>query len=1031
MKKGIGIILTLMFLVLITPLVTEASWEVDNYLQKGNQQKIIDQLAYTIYLDSEITSWAKPRLNSSELREGQSLLSSLENKYNRSAKENSRLGLLYLVLGDERKALTELTQAYQGANKDIVTLEPLLFLASKYSQQSLLLSLQKDWMEGGYPQRMLYYALGVGELKRGNTRAGEDYLEEASQQGYYGPAYLTMTVRYLEKNDLDRAGEFILTARERNREEILIHYFTALYHSINGEGPQAYSLFRSLPEVEALPDPYFLPYLENLNTYLPQKALSYWETMLKSNRRSLPREDILLNIVLTLVKDGNKALALDYLKEINSSNPIAEAIYYDIYKESDLREANNHLKSLERLVGTNPDYFMEAALIRERANQWTEATRFWKGIEKMYPHRPEPQLAFERIKKEKGGLWWTLTGFWLKADNLVESLGSLGHLALFKEKKYSKEKELSIEFPAANQSVWFSLDGLNWQWYSSPFGISKLFFPQSAASQKIHAYSIREGYGEYYQGIITVDFQGPQGSIALRDGKRYVNRYDLWLKLQAKDDISGVQAYRIREGYANWSDWLNYREEIPWQLEAGYDGERRLEVQYQDKAGNDSQVYSLVVILDRTAPELGDLKYIDLTAYGATIQIRADEEVAVEAYVASRFSFDDHKFSSNNYASRHDIQLYGLRSNTDYEVTLLLTDQAGNTRMIKGNSLRTRRDSTPPRGGISFAGGHVETNKIQVQLELWAQDDGGGTIYYSLSNDSYNWSSWMPLHHGLVSWNLKSGDGEKTVYVRYRDEGQNVSQTYSARIRLDSRQLTLRLEKADVGANEILISWSANKEMQSQINLKGSGINTTKKINTWSQEQSHTFKGLKEGTTYRITIDVTDRSGKKAKLGPFEIKTASPGENLAHRQRGTQATASSSQGSQTGTYQASNAIDGKMNTYWQAAEPPTKNKPQWLEISWKEAVECNSIKIYAPLTAPMAEFNITYQGADNKWYSLASFKDNTSKGQTIKVSKGESNLYQLSFPTITAKAISLTIYIGGDAKRLYLPQILEWEVYNY
>ncbi len=95
-------------------------------------------------------------------------------------------------------------------------------------------------------------------------------------------------------------------------------------------------------------------------------------------------------------------------------------------------------------------------------------------------------------------------------------------------------------------------------------------------------------------------------------------------------------------------------------------------------------------------------------------------------------------------------------------------------------------DNTPPTGTVSFNEGASYTSQLTVTLNLTADDGGGKIAGMQFTQD--NASQFTELEDFAASrqWVLASGDGEKTVGVRFVDAAGNASPTYSASITLDT-----------------------------------------------------------------------------------------------------------------------------------------------------------------------------------------------------------------------------------------------------
>jgi hypothetical protein len=94
-------------------------------------------------------------------------------------------------------------------------------------------------------------------------------------------------------------------------------------------------------------------------------------------------------------------------------------------------------------------------------------------------------------------------------------------------------------------------------------------------------------------------------------------------------------------------------------------------------------------------------------------------------------------------------------------------------------------DTAAPAGSISINGGDDYATSTSATLSLSADDETSGVDDMRFSNNGTSWSGWE-AYAGSRTWTLPSGDGDKTVYVQYRDQVGHVSSTYSDSIILDT-----------------------------------------------------------------------------------------------------------------------------------------------------------------------------------------------------------------------------------------------------
>lgn len=88
-------------------------------------------------------------------------------------------------------------------------------------------------------------------------------------------------------------------------------------------------------------------------------------------------------------------------------------------------------------------------------------------------------------------------------------------------------------------------------------------------------------------------------------------------------------------------------------------------------------------------------------------------------------------------------------------------------------------DSTPPSGSILINSGDSETFSDDLSLSLSASDQTTNVAEMQISNSSeFDGAEWESYSQ-TKGWEVSSGYGEKTVYVRFKDSAGNVSPIYS------------------------------------------------------------------------------------------------------------------------------------------------------------------------------------------------------------------------------------------------------------
>lgn len=124
-------------------------------------------------------------------------------------------------------------------------------------------------------------------------------------------------------------------------------------------------------------------------------------------------------------------------------------------------------------------------------------------------------------------------------------------------------------------------------------------------------------------------------------------------------------------------------------------------------------------------------------------------------------------------------------------------------------------DTTAPTGTIIINNDAAFTDSLNVSLTLSAEDNigGSGLSQMQFSNDNVTWST-PEAYATSKAWTLTSGDGTKTVYVKYNDAARNWSGAFSDTIVLDmsppSTPVVTDEGATTVNLTQIYASWSSS-----------------------------------------------------------------------------------------------------------------------------------------------------------------------------------------------------------------------------
>jgi len=192
-------------------------------------------------------------------------------------------------------------------------------------------------------------------------------------------------------------------------------------------------------------------------------------------------------------------------------------------------------------------------------------------------------------------------------------------------------------------------------------------------------------------------------------------------------------------------------------------------------------VVSGAVVVDGTAPA-GTTAINDNITYATSrsVILTLSASDGGSGVAQMQFSNDGSNWSTwETYATTESWTLTsGDGAKTVY---VRYSDNAENTAVFSDTIVL---DTTLPTGSISISDDATYANSTSVTLNLNGSDAGSGVAEMQFSNDGSNWSSWEG-YATTKAWTLASGDGTKTVYVRYQDNAGNTA-VFSDTIILDT-----------------------------------------------------------------------------------------------------------------------------------------------------------------------------------------------------------------------------------------------------
>ena len=146
---------------------------------------------------------------------------------------------------------------------------------------------------------------------------------------------------------------------------------------------------------------------------------------------------------------------------------------------------------------------------------------------------------------------------------------------------------------------------------------------------------------------------------------------------------------------------------------------------------------------------------------------------------------------TNGYLDSDPTKWYGAYTFTDamgdgtYHISISGAENWLGNGMVPDTSETFVLDTVAPGGGLSIDDDAAYANATSVTLSSSADDTTSGVAQMQLSNDGISYAPWES-YASTKSWTLPSGDGLKTVYVKYKDNADNVSTPYTDTITLDT-----------------------------------------------------------------------------------------------------------------------------------------------------------------------------------------------------------------------------------------------------
>jgi hypothetical protein len=277
--------------------------------------------------------------------------------------------------------------------------------------------------------------------------------------------------------------------------------------------------------------------------------------------------------------------------------------------------------------------------------------------------------------------------------------------------------------------------------------------------------------GNYQDGTVMVGIdRTPPLNLLISSSPSGWTNTDIKLIFSAVDPVSGISRYEVRINNDSYKCQTS-----PMTLKELRDGLNQITVRAYDSAGNFVEG-RLETKIDKTPPRsftpsaapAGWTRFPSVISFSTT-----DYTSGIDHY---ELRVDDWNWTTVT----SPFNLFDIPDG-QHNVTVRAFDIAGN--FVDG-TVNVFIDTTPPVQTKSLInGGAKSTDSRSVTLTISAIDNASGVDEMCFSNDGKTYSDWKPYETNS-SWELSSGTGDKTVYVKTKDAAGNEAQPVSSTMKL-------------------------------------------------------------------------------------------------------------------------------------------------------------------------------------------------------------------------------------------------------
>jgi hypothetical protein len=297
------------------------------------------------------------------------------------------------------------------------------------------------------------------------------------------------------------------------------------------------------------------------------------------------------------------------------------------------------------------------------------------------------------------------------------------------------------------------------------------------------------------------------GSITINSGAAYTNDDNVTLTLTC-NTTGGCSNMKFSNNGRPYSTPEAYAPTKAWTLQFFPPGTPAITctvyVMFQDATSNWSNAYSDTILVDKAAPTTTATPAAGTYLEAQSVTLSCSDPSSppgVDPHAGS--GCDNIYYTTDGTTPTPSSPIYSSPINIAQTTTLkfLAIDRAGNIEDVRTQTYTISTDS------IIINYGAESTNSRDVTLAL-ACHIPGGCSKMKFSNNGTTYST-AEAYASTKAWTLSTGNGVKTVYVKFRDTGGNWSAAYSDTILLDTTDPTTTatpLGGTYTGAQSVMLS---------------------------------------------------------------------------------------------------------------------------------------------------------------------------------------------------------------------------------